>query len=275
MISRRTFLKGSVILIGGMISGSFIKILLEAEAGNQVKSVIIDDCVSPPLMLREYAPDPKALYGMVIDITKCTGCHSCATACRNEFNVPPGVWRSWVKTAEKKDIKLFLPRLCNHCDKPPCCEVCPVKASYRREDGVVLVRYSRCIGCKMCMTACPYDARFVHPVKGVVDKCTFCVHRVDEGREPACVEICPARARIFGKINDPSSEVANIISSKPTQVLKPHLRTDCKVYYVDAPREMMGRIKIGRDTSEIIEKYPLTIPEKVLRAFMKYNKTIY
>ena len=186
-------------------------------------------------------------YAMVIDLRKCIGCHACSVACKAEFNVPLGVWRSWVKQVERGKFpntqRHFLPRLCNHCDKPACVEACPTKASYQREDGVVLIREERCIGCKLCIAACPFDARFSHPDKKVANKCTFCVHRVDNGAVPACVNTCQGKARIFGDLNDPTSEVAKLIARESVQVLKPELGTEPRVFYIALDTGIAGRIR--------------------------------
>lgn len=182
-------------------------------------------------------------YVMVIDLRKCIGCHACTQACKTEFNIPAGVWRSWVMKIKKRrglsEGHYFLPRLCNHCDNPPCVKVCPVQATYKDKDGYILQRYDKCIGCKYCIVACPYDARFVHPRMKVIDKCTFCVHRVENGREPACVVACPVGARIFGDLNDVDSEVSQLVAIQPTQVLKPELHTKPMVYYIAADQTIM------------------------------------
>ncbi len=177
-------------------------------------------------------------YGMVIDLRKCLGCHTCSVACKQENAVPLGVWRSWVKQVEKGRYpyvrKSFLPMLCNNCENPICVTVCPVKASYRRRDGIVLVDPHRCIGCRYCMAVCPYDARYVNPRVNIVEKCYWCDHRVDQGLKPACVRSCPTQARIFGDLNDPGSEIGRLLASSPAQVIKPEMGTYPKVFYVEA-----------------------------------------
>lgn len=206
-------------------------------------------------------------WGMVIDQRKCVGCHTCTVACKSENNVPLGYWRSWVKGIQKgkyPDVRNFyLRRLCNHCDTPPCVEVCPVEATVRRDDGVVTIYYGKCIGCGMCIAACPYDARFFNPVRRTADKCTFCTHRIDAGLLPSCVTTCIGRAITFGDLNDPKSEVSRLIAANSTVVLKPALRTHPKVYYIAADEDIMGRIKISKKYPEAIEEYHDTIPSKL------------
>ena len=181
-------------------------------------------------------------YAMVIDLNKCIGCHSCTQACKETYDLPPGEWRCWVTKITRSDGKnqknLFLPRLCNQCEHPPCVKVCPVEATYKDENGLVVQRYDRCIGCKYCMMACPYNMRYVHPELHVVDKCTFCDHRVKNGLEPSCVIACPPRARIFGDLNDSSSEVAQLVTTQPTTVLKPELGTQPRVFYIAADKDL-------------------------------------
>ena len=140
-----------------------------------------------------------------------------------------------------------MPRLCNHCDYPVCVRNCPTQATFKHKDGFVLQRYNRCIGCRTCVVACPYNARHILPAKRtdknlpyeVVDKCTFCFHRVKKGLAPACVQACVGGARIFGDLNDPKSEVAQIVSKETVTVLKPELGTRPSVFYIGADWEMM------------------------------------
>lgn len=181
---------------------------------------------------------------MVIDLDKCTGCHACSVSCKAEFNVPLGVWRSWVKIKEKGTYpntgRFFLPRLCNHCDNPPCKKVCPSGATTQREDGIVKVDSNKCVGCKLCIAACPYNARFSHPEEKTANKCDFCMHRVDKGIVPSCVNTCPAKARVFGDINDANSEVSRLVARKAVQVLKPELNTEPHVFYISVEKLTEG-----------------------------------
>ncbi len=177
-------------------------------------------------------------YGMVIDLRKCLGCHTCSIACKQENGVPLGSWRSWVKQVEKGHYpyvrKSYLPLLCNNCENPICVTVCPVRASYRRQDGIIMVDPHRCIGCRYCMAVCPYDARYVNPRVNIVEKCYWCEHRIDQGLKPACVQACPTHARVFGDLNDHGSEIARLLSGNPVQVVKPEMGTYPKVFYIEA-----------------------------------------
>lgn len=196
----------------------------------------------------------KVRWAMVIDLRKCVGCHSCSVACKSENDVPPSVFRSWVKIVEKGHYpnvsKSFLPSLCNNCENPICVRNCPVGASYKREDGIVLVDPHRCIGCKYCMASCPYDVRYVNPVRKIVQKCFFCHHRVDAGLLPACVETCIGRARVFGDMNDPTSDVAQLLSTEPVTVLKPEMATQPRVFYIGADMESMEPAKEQMEEEE-------------------------
>jgi Fe-S-cluster-containing dehydrogenase component len=218
----------------------------------------------------------KKRYAMVIDLRRCIGCDACMVACKAEFDVPLGVFRTWVPykvVGTYPNVKKqFLPRLCNHCDDPPCVRACPVEATFKVEDGgFVLQRYERCIGCKACMASCPYNARFMLPkhrtytdITSVVDKCTFCHHRVTQGLVPACVQTCIGRSRVFGDINDPKSEVSYLVSHMPTQVLRPEQGTKPHVFYIGADR---NNTEYGRD----IYRRPETMEED--RASFNRNRT--
>jgi len=199
-------------------------------------------------------------WGMLVDQRRCIGCHSCTVACKSENNVPLGYWRSWVKGIQRGSYpnagNFFLRCLCNHCDVPPCCQVCPVEATVRRpEDGVVVMYYGKCIGCGMCIGACPYDARFFNPVRQTADKCDFCVSRIDQGLRPACVEACVSGALTFGDLDDPSSEISRKLATTGATVLKEGLGTRPKVFYVAGDAALMGRIMYSQDWKEGILQY--------------------
>jgi Fe-S-cluster-containing dehydrogenase component len=132
----------------------------------------------------------------------------------------------------------FVPKLCNQCDNPPCVQVCPVGATFKTPDGVVLVDSNYCIGCRYCIQACPYGARFLHPELRVTEKCTFCYHRLIKGLVPACVEACPTQARIFGEIKKKSSPLVRFLRMSKIAVLKPFLNTEPKVYYANLDMEV-------------------------------------
>jgi len=198
----------------------------------------------------------KKRYAMVVDVRRCIGCMACQVACKAEYDTPLGVNRTWVPykvVGTYPNVKKhFLPRLCNHCDDPPCVRACPVEATYKVEDGgFVLQRYERCIGCKACMASCPYNARFMLPahrtytqITNVVDKCTFCFHRVTQGLAPACVQTCIGRSRVFGDLNDPTSEVSYLVAKNATQVLRPEEGTKPHIFYIGADRNVTEH---GRD----------------------------
>lgn len=178
-------------------------------------------------------------YGMIIDLRSCIGCGACIAACDMENETPweEGKRRTYVPKfffgTYPNVTAVFIPRLCMHCENPPCVTVCPTGASYKTDDGVVLVNYDICIGCKYCVVACPYDARYVDHRRRAVDKCTFCYeNRVREGRLPACVETCVGHARIFGDLDDPNSEAGRLAMSGLAKPLRPDLGTKPKVLYI-------------------------------------------
>lgn len=183
----------------------------------------------------------KKRYAMVIDLRRCTGCHTCSVACKSENSVPLGVWRMWVKQIEKGKYpivsKSFLPLMCNNCEHPICVTVCPTRASYKRGDGIVIIDPHRCIGCRYCMSACPYDARFINPLVPIVQKCDWCLHRIDAGLKPACEEVCPTGAIILGDLNDHQSEISKLIITNPVEVIKPEMGTGPHVFYIGADRD--------------------------------------
>ena len=176
-------------------------------------------------------------YAMYIDVSKCYGCMACVVACAAENNVPVGVFRTWVERHVRPDGSvIFVPKQCNHCDNPPCVKPCPTGATYRRDDGLVLVDSDLCIGCGACVEACPYGARYMNPLTGTVDKCTFCDHRLAKGLLPACVEACPTGARVFGDLNEPG-ELRELVESQPVEALKEWAGTRPMVFYKGLPAE--------------------------------------
>ena len=205
-------------------------------------------------------------YGMVIDTKKCIGCHVCAMACKMENNLPNDVWWNRIFTDNGGDVGFdmvggsypdnlqfgYMPVACQHCENPACLRVCPTGATYKDELGRVEIDYDKCIGCRMCMAACPYNARsfnWEEPVrdvdfnygdadvpvrpKGVAEKCTLCRERTDRGEEPMCVKCCPTHARIFGDLDDPASEVSQVVRERKAHVLLEEQGTRPQVYYFE------------------------------------------
>ncbi len=176
-------------------------------------------------------------YGFVIDNRKCIGCHACTTACKQEHDVPVGVFRTWVKQVEKGKFphtrRVFSVMRCNHCTNAPCVEICPVEALFFREDGIVDFDKNRCIGCRSCMQACPYDALYIDPESHTAAKCNYCAHRVDVGLEPACVNVCPEHAIISGDMENPQSEIAMLLSQEQVTVRKASKGTAPNLFYID------------------------------------------
>jgi len=204
-------------------------------------------------------------YGMGIDLDKCIGCGRCMIACKTENEVPdyPYYHRTWVERysistdgevsveaiglegstgqpfAEQNILRsFFVPKLCNQCANPPCVQVCPVGATFSTDDGVVLVDHQRCIGCRYCIQGCPYGARFFNPESDTADKCTFCYHRISRGLLPACVEVCPTQARVFGDLNSIASPLTRFKRFNKIHVLKPELNTEPKVLYANLDGEV-------------------------------------
>lgn len=176
-------------------------------------------------------------YGFIIDNRKCIGCHACTTACKSEHAVPVGVNRTWVKQVEKGEFphtrRLFSVMRCNHCTNAPCVEICPVEALFYREDGIVDFDKNRCIGCKSCMQACPYDALYIDPDNHTAAKCNYCAHRVDVGLEPACVNVCPEHAIISGDMDDPDSEISQLLGREQVTVRKASKGTIPNLFYIN------------------------------------------
>lgn len=176
-------------------------------------------------------------FGFVIDNRKCIGCHACTLACKAEHEVPIGVNRTWVKYVEKGEYpntqRLFSVLRCNHCSDAPCVTICPTTALHTRDDGIVDFDNQRCIGCKGCMQACPYDALYIDPETFTAAKCNYCAHRIDIGLEPACVNVCPTHAIISGDMENADSEISLLLSRQKVQVRKPEKGTLPKLFYIN------------------------------------------
>ncbi len=255
-ISRRDFIGIGVksLLTGVIIYGSIPTLL---------RGFILPETV-------QGAGQNEPVYGkydwrFIIDIRKCIGCGQCVKACKLENDVPlqPEYNRTWVERyvitetgqvfvdspnagidgfADRQvntkynnlDImkSFFVPKLCNQCDEPPCVRVCPVGATYKTKEGVVLVNRNACIGCRYCIQACPYGARFLDPRLKVVDKCTWCYHRITRGLIPVCMEVCPTGARVFGSVSDTDGLVKKLIREETMAILKPDVGCKPKVYYI-------------------------------------------
>lgn len=174
----------------------------------------------------------------VLDQTRCIGCHACTTACKSENDVPIGVTRTYVKSADVGQFpqarRAFQVTRCNQCTEAPCVSACPTEAMFKRPDGIVDFNKDICIGCKACMAACPYDAIFINPEDHSAEKCNMCAHRIDVGLEPACVTVCPTEAILVGDLNDPASRVAQIAQRSAVQVRRPEKETGPGVFYLGA-----------------------------------------
>lgn len=183
-------------------------------------------------------------YGFVIDNRKCIGCHACTVACKSEHNVPVGVNRTHVQYVEKgifpNSVRKFSVHRCNHCEDAPCATICPTSALFTRADGIVDFDNDRCIGCKSCMQACPYDALYIDPETQTAAKCNYCAHRVDGGYEPACVVVCPVQAIVSGDLHDPQSDIAQLVSQQAVTVRKPEKNTKPSLYYVEGDAFMLN-----------------------------------
>ncbi|MCE9616682.1 MAG: 4Fe-4S dicluster domain-containing protein [Lentisphaerae bacterium] len=218
----------------------------------------------PALAAEGEDPRDRPLYAYAVDTTRCIGCCACMRACRAENDVPDGCFRTWIERYRVRangevlvDVAagddhvfeedpvpdtvkaFFVPKLCNHCEKSVCSQVCPVGATYETPEGVVLVDQKRCIGCGYCVQACPYGTRFIHPTKHYADKCTLCYHRISRGELPACVLACPKGVRIFGDLHDPESRLSTMLKQRRYRVLKPEMGTHPKCYYLDLDFEVV------------------------------------
>jgi tetrathionate reductase subunit B len=251
-IRRREFCKNLVLSFGAL---AFPKLIGAGE----------NDKEKTPATQKGYNPDEHS-WGMGIRIERCIGCGRCANACKLENDVPqlPFFFRTWVERYivfaddevvvdspnggvdgfkrgihEKRMLRsFFVPKLCNQCNKPPCVQVCPTGATFRTDDGVILVDSDYCIGCEYCIQACPYGARFLHPETHTTEKCTFCYHRIVKGMIPACVEVCPTQARVFGDRKAFASPLVRFMRMNKIRVLKPFLNTEPAVFYAGLDMEV-------------------------------------
>jgi Fe-S-cluster-containing dehydrogenase component len=263
-VSRRRFLGFGLSIVGGLAGAAVL---------GRLVPVFEDSAAAAEPIVPVYDPETVA-WTFIVDSSRCIGCGLCVAACKAENGVTaePEFNRTWVErhvvtddgsvfvdspdagihgfppisaaaataTAAGATITsaFFEPRLCMQCENSPCTTVCPVAATYRTPDGIILVDSARCIGCGYCVTACPYGARYIVPAAddattpGVADKCTWCYHRIARGLQPACVEVCPVGARRFGDRNDPTSEVARIVRDERPRMLHPEYGTRPRVLYL-------------------------------------------
>lgn len=260
MISRRSFCKKSLMLIGG------VAVPLAAL-----------EIFNPEKLLAKKDDSSKTRWVFLVDTRACVGCGFCVKACKIENEIPydANVSRTWVEryvvtkdgethTDSPKaardgftskaidqagrgmleikdgdiDKAFFVPKLCNQCENPPCVQVCPVGATYQTPDGVVLIDRTWCIGCGYCVMGCPYGVRFFHPVYKAAEKCNFCYHRISQGMKTACVEACPFGARKIGNIKDPEDPVTKVIMTERVAVLKEEYGTKPQVFYLGMSREV-------------------------------------
>ena len=251
------------------------------ELGDEEKKRVVADLeqkhakqYGKPVTVGTEPPLPDVEFGYALDLSRCIGCRRCVHACVEENNQSRSPEIQWIRVLEMKKEKgidftdadayydaekvpreghFYVPVSCQQCENAPCVRSCPVGATYQEPDGIVVIDYDWCIGCRCCMSACPYGARhfnFAEPtlpaeqmnpkthylgnrprMKGVVEKCTFCIQRVRKGRYPACVEVCPVGARKFGNLLDPNSEVRFVIEHKRVFVLKAELNTKPRFFY--------------------------------------------
>jgi len=262
-LDRRAFLRVALPVPLALLTGSG-----QGQPGSGQQAATTPTPAPPAKAEPAIPPTYKATehdYGMGIDPSRCIGCGRCAEACKVENDVPrePFYFRTWVEryvvqtngqtvvsspnggiggfpaVSETGILRtFFVPKLCNQCANPPCVQVCPVGATFKTQDGVVLVDQDYCIGCRYCIQACPYGARYIDPVTHTAEKCTFCYHRLVKGLVPACVEVCPTQARIFGEVKLRNSPLSRFMRLHEIQVLKPHLNTEPKVYYANLDGEV-------------------------------------
>jgi Fe-S-cluster-containing dehydrogenase component/formate-dependent nitrite reductase membrane component NrfD len=199
-------------------------------------------------------------YGFAIDQNTCIGCHACTVACKTEHEVPVGQFRTWVKYVDQgvfpNNTRDFGVMRCNHCTDAPCVAICPTKALFKREDGIVDFDKDRCIGCKSCMQGCPYDAIYIDEDTHTAAKCNFCAHRIDENLEPACVVVCPTHSIWVGDLDDPTSGISKLITANPVTVRSPEQNTGPNVFYLGADRAVLDPLAAPVDTN-----YMFSVPD--------------
>ncbi|MEN8198444.1 MAG: 4Fe-4S dicluster domain-containing protein [Thermodesulfobacteriota bacterium] len=233
---RRKFLKMGLAVTGVFLGGTVLSLTSVSPAkGGKADSVVPADGQYP------YTKH----YGMIMRQNNCVGCEKCMDACRETNHVPEGhgAWRTMIQerltTVKGVEQQEFRPILCNHCNRPPCVRVCPTKATYKDpETGIVMMDYKKCIGCKTCMAACPYNARYFNHDKYAIDKCNFCIDtRLAAGeKETACAEACPADVRVFGDIKDTSTEIYRLLHKRDSKVwvIRPEAGALPNVFYMNA-----------------------------------------
>ncbi len=251
--ARRVFLKK-------LLAGTAAVSVLMVHRRGAIGGLLAEDATAGD------SAEVKADYAFVVDVNRCIGCGNCVRACRIENDVPEGQFRTWIEryvvTADGVRVdspngghdgfeevpeqlraqtlrSFFVPKLCNHCEQAPCVQVCPVGATFRTDEGFVLVDPEHCVGCSYCVQACPYGVRFINKETHMADKCTWCYHRVFRDKLPACVTVCPTGARLFGDLNDPTSQVAEIFRRDEWKVLKPDMHTQSVTLYLGLPREVV------------------------------------
>jgi len=199
------------------------------------------------------------LFGYALDLSRCVGCRKCVYACvkeNNQSREPQIHWIEVLQIEKEKGIDFadsnvqynpekvpekgyfYVPVQCQQCRHPQCTTVCPVKATWQEPDGIVVVDYNWCIGCRYCVQACPYGCRFIHPVKKVANKCTLCYHRLKKNLAPACMEVCPTGARMYGNLRDKNSDLVKFLKEHTTHVLRANLNTGAKLYYNELSSEV-------------------------------------
>lgn len=196
--------------------------------------------------------------GFAIDQRTCIGCHACTVACKTENDVPVGQFRTWVKYVDSGEFpdttRSFGVMRCNHCTDAPCVKICPTQALFKRDDGIVDFDNERCIGCKSCMQACPYDAIYIDAQTNTAAKCNLCAHRVDNDLEPACVVVCPTHSIWVGDLDDPTSGISKLVSTNQTAVRTPEQNTGPNVFYLGADQAVLDPLAAPVDDTYIWAK---------------------